>query len=121
MVRLLAGKDDSISIACWTGIMAQPLMSMAPKAMKRPDHTQPRSWRGVALRLCGSAVILALLFYFLPFEPLWEALRRVPPGLWLVVLGGHMGTHVVGVSFKKIRSRLLHQRHQNRSLLDGVS
>jgi len=64
---------------------------------------QPRSWRGAALRLCGSVAILALLFYFLPFERLWAALRRVPPGLWVVVLGGYMGTHVVGV----IKWRLL--------------
>ncbi len=61
-----------------------------------PAHPS-RTWRGAALRLGGSALILALLFHFLPFGQLWAALRRVPPILWLVVLGGYLGTHVVGV------------------------
>jgi glycosyltransferase 2 family protein len=65
--------------------------------------SQPRSWRGAVLRLCGSLTILALLFYFLRFERLWAALRRVPLELWVVVLGGYMLTHVVGV----IKWRLL--------------
>ncbi len=64
---------------------------------------QPRSWRSMVLRLCGTAAVLTLLFYFLPFERLWAALRRVPLGLWVVVLGGYMGTHMVGV----IKWRLL--------------
>lgn len=53
-----------------------------------PSH-QPRPWR--------SAAILALLFYFLPFEQLWAALRRVPLGMWLVVLAGYLCAHLVGL------------------------
>ena len=56
-----------------------------------------RSWRGTLLRLGGSAAILALLFHFLPLEQLWAALGRVPPGLWLAVLGGYLCAHVIGV------------------------
>ncbi len=58
---------------------------------------KPRSWRGAALRLGGSAVVLALLFRFLPFGQLSAALRRVPLGLWLLVLGGYLSAHAVGV------------------------
>jgi len=58
---------------------------------------QLRSWLGAALRLGGSALILALLFHFLPLGVLWAALRRVPPWLWLFVLGCYAGVHVVGV------------------------
>src|SRR5215471_20489575 len=60
-----------------------------------PAHRRD-SWRGVALRLGGSAAILALLFRFLPLGQLWGALRRVPLGLFLFVLGGYLGTHVIG-------------------------
>jgi glycosyltransferase 2 family protein len=61
-----------------------------------PSHP-PNSWRGAALRLGGSAAILALLFHFLPVGQLWAALRRLPLGLWLFVLGGYLGAHVIGV------------------------
>ena len=49
------------------------------------------------LRLGGSAAILALLFHFLPVAQLWATLRRIPLGLWLFVLGGYLGSHVIGV------------------------
>ena len=57
---------------------------------------QLRSRSGVVLRVGGSAVILALLFHFLPVGQVWAALRRVPLGLWLFVLAGYLGTHVIG-------------------------
>jgi len=51
----------------------------------------------MALRLGGSVLVLGLLFYFLPFEELRAAVRRVPLGLWLVVLAGYLCAHCVAV------------------------
>lgn len=56
-----------------------------------------RAWRSMVLRLGGSMLVLALLFYFLPFEQLRAAVRRVPPGLWLAVLAAYVGAHGVAV------------------------
>lgn len=66
-------------------------------ASHTPAHSRARAWLGLALRVGASALILALLFHFLRFERLWAAMRRVPPGLWLVVLGGYLSAHVIGV------------------------
>ncbi len=66
-------------------------------ASHTPAHLGARAWLGLALRVGASALILALLFHFLRFERLWAAMRRVPPGLWLVVLGGYLSVHVIGV------------------------
>ncbi len=62
-----------------------------------PSSSGPRAWQGLALRVLGSALILALLVHFLHFERLWAAMRRMPLGLWLVVLGGYLSAHVIGV------------------------
>jgi uncharacterized membrane protein YbhN (UPF0104 family) len=42
-----------------------------------------RSW---LLRLAVSAVFLVILFFFIPVRQLIDAIGRVSPGLWLVVL-----------------------------------
>ena len=62
-----------------------------------PSHTRARTWLGAALRLGASGLILALLFHFLPFEQLLEAVERVPLGLWLTALGGYLAAHAIGV------------------------
>lgn len=69
-----------------------------------PDLGKPawRSLRRLTLRLAASAVILVLLFRFVPLEEAWEAARRVPPLLWLAVLAGYLGVHVVGVAKYKL-------------------
>jgi uncharacterized protein (TIRG00374 family) len=59
-------------------------------------HTQ-RVWPGVALRLAGTALVLALLLTFLPVGQLWAAIRRVPAPVWLTVLFGYLGAHLIGV------------------------
>jgi glycosyltransferase 2 family protein len=56
----------------------------------------------VAVRLGGSAVVLALLFYFVPFGEAWHALRRLPPSTWLWVLGAYLCLHLIGVSKYKL-------------------
>src|SRR5437899_7082000 len=62
-----------------------------------PSHTKARTWLGAALRLGASGLILGLLFHFLPFEQLREAVERVPLGLWLTALGGYLAAHAIGV------------------------
>jgi uncharacterized protein (TIRG00374 family) len=63
-------------------------------------HNSKRRSAAVSLilRLAGTAAALALLFYFLPVDELWSAIRRVPPAVWLVVFAGYMAAHGVGVT-----------------------
>jgi uncharacterized protein (TIRG00374 family) len=48
--------------------------------------------------LAGSAVVLALLFTFLPLGELWGTMKRLPLLLWLLVLGGYLLAHCGGVA-----------------------
>jgi len=59
---------------------------------------QQHPWRGFALRVGGSAMILLLLLRFLPLEQLWERMRQVSPGEWLQVLAGYMCAHMIAVT-----------------------
>ncbi len=60
------------------------------------------AWRGMALRVAGSALILALLFRFVPFADAWQAMRRLPPLVWLAVLLGYFCAHLAGVNKYKL-------------------
>ncbi|MDE3137756.1 MAG: flippase-like domain-containing protein [Acidobacteriota bacterium] len=60
------------------------------------------AWRGTGLRVAGSAVILALLFHFVPFADAWQAMRRLPPLGWLAVLLTYLGVHLAGVNKYKL-------------------
>lgn len=62
-----------------------------------PSGTRKRARSTVALRLVGSAVILALLFHFVSFGVAWTALRRIPLLTWFLVLAAYLGFHFVGV------------------------
>ncbi len=48
--------------------------------------------------MAGSAVILLLLFRFLPLEQLWERMRQISAAEWLMVLGGYMCAHLMAVT-----------------------
>jgi uncharacterized membrane protein YbhN (UPF0104 family) len=50
------------------------------------------------MRLAAGALILGLLFYFVPFAEAWRALRRLPPLTWLWVLAACLCLHLVGVT-----------------------
>jgi uncharacterized membrane protein YbhN (UPF0104 family) len=63
---------------------------------KKETQTQP--WKGFALRAGGSAIVLLLLFRFLPLEKLWERMRQVSPAEWLLVLVGYMCAHTIAVT-----------------------
>jgi len=51
-----------------------------------------------AVRLGGSALVLALLFTALPFADIAAAIRSVPPLVWPAALGIYMTLHLVGVA-----------------------
>lgn len=54
------------------------------------------------MRLAGGALILGLLFYFVPFADAWRALRRLPPLTWLCVLALYLCLHLIGVTKYKL-------------------
>ena len=68
-----------------------------------PVETRPakRTWSRTALQMLlhygGSALVLALLFHFLPGREVLQALVKLPPRIWLLVLGGYLATHLLGV------------------------
>jgi len=45
----------------------------------------------------GSALVLILLFRFLPGRQVWRALGALPAQLWIVVLAGYLAAHCVGI------------------------
>jgi len=53
------------------------------------------SWRSVLLRLVGSAVVLALLFTFLPIGESWRTMRHISPLFWLMMVFGYLAMHLV--------------------------
>ena len=56
-----------------------------------------RKWLIALLRLAGSAAALTLLFVLLPRQKLWEAVERLPPGIWLMILCAYLLLHQLGV------------------------
>ena len=59
-------------------------------------------WRGI-LRVVGSALILVLLFHFLPVAQVAAAIGRLPVELCVFVVAGYLAAHLFGV----IKWRLL--------------
>ena len=55
-------------------------------------------WRGAALRIGGSVLSLILLFHFLPLADVWISFRKLPAHVWVLVLAGYLGAHLVGIS-----------------------
>jgi len=58
--------------------------------------TQRPLWRSPLLRILVSAVILAAMLAFLPFDTMWQAVRGVPLSLWLGALALFLLAHAVG-------------------------
>lgn len=55
---------------------------------------QGKAVRKWALRACGSALALALIFHFLPREAILEGFRRLTPGVFFGVLAAFLACHV---------------------------
>lgn len=49
------------------------------------------------LKVLVSGGLLALLFLVLPWSQVRDAVLRLPPGTWLVVLGGFVAGHLLGI------------------------
>ena len=43
-------------------------------------------------------VVLAVLFYLLPFQELWRTIRRISPSVWLMVLAGYTLAHLMAMT-----------------------
>ena len=71
--------------------------------MPRPTEPHPsqKHWSRTALQTLlhygGSALVLVLLFRFLPGRQVLQALGKLPARLWLLVLAGYLATHGLGV------------------------
>lgn len=57
-----------------------------------------KKWLIASLRLAGSAAALALLFILLPGHKLWEAVKQIPPGIWVITLCSYLLLHQLGVA-----------------------
>ena len=64
---------------------------------KTVSSSQPKFWRKPVVRLGGSALILALLLTFVPFDQIWSAIKHIPPSLSISLLGVYLGLHLLGV------------------------
>lgn len=64
---------------------------------KAHANPKPRFWRSPIVRIGGSALILALLLTFLPFQQVWSAMRRISPSLGFGLLFVYLGLHLLGV------------------------
>lgn len=54
----------------------------------------PKALRKWSLRACGSAVALALIFWFLPRDAILTGFSRLTPGVFLGVLAAFLGCHI---------------------------
>lgn len=61
------------------------------------DVRKTPTWQRASIRLGTSAIILLLLFFFLPVDVLWATIRRTSAGFWLFILTGFLATHVIGI------------------------
>ena len=66
--------------------------------MAQTEPTKKPSRRGALLRIGGSVALLAVLFWILPLDELVAAIRRVPPTLFLLVLGAYMAVHTLAAA-----------------------
>jgi glycosyltransferase 2 family protein len=67
-------------------------------AIERGQRGRGRAVLRGLLHYGGSALALALLFRFLPGRQVLQALAKLPAELWVVVLAGYLGTHLLGVA-----------------------
>lgn len=49
-------------------------------------------------RTTVSAIVLALIFHFVPFAKVWKAMRLLPPALWLSALGLFLCGHAIAAA-----------------------
>ncbi len=69
-----------------------------PPEPRSSQRNWPRATLQAVLHYGGSALILFLLFRFLPGRSVWKALQLVPARLWLAVFAGYVAANCIGVS-----------------------
>lgn len=57
-----------------------------------------RNWRRFTIRIGGSVLVLALLFFFLPRDQLIEALGRFSTEIWLAGISAYLCLHLIGAA-----------------------
>jgi uncharacterized protein (TIRG00374 family) len=57
-----------------------------------------KAWLVTTLRWVAAAIVLAVLFHFLPVEPLRAAIRKIPPARFVIVLLVYLCAHAVGIA-----------------------
>ncbi|MGH9746050.1 MAG: lysylphosphatidylglycerol synthase transmembrane domain-containing protein [Candidatus Acidiferrales bacterium] len=70
----------------------------SPSDTRTSAQKWPRAALQALLHYGGSALVLFLLFKFLPGRRVWQALGSLPLYLWILVLAGYLGAHCIGVS-----------------------
>jgi len=63
----------------------------------QPQATR-RGWIITSLRWIAAVVVLAILLHFVPLHTLREAIARIPPARFIIVLFIYMCAHLVGVA-----------------------
>lgn len=66
--------------------------------MIRAHQNQSRSWILPLLRWSAAALILAVLFHYLPLAPLRAAFTRIPPTRFIAVLLAYLLAHLAGIA-----------------------
>ena len=64
---------------------------------RAPSAPKAKFWKSPMVRLGGCALILGLLFAFLPFGQIWAGIRRIPVSLSIGLLCFYMVLHLLGV------------------------
>ena len=63
-----------------------------------PEQSGRRRTGAWIIRLCVSALLLALIFYLVPFAEVWAAARRISLPLWLGALGLFLAGHAAAAA-----------------------
>lgn len=67
---------------------------MAPPDETRASSRFPLRW---VLRIIATIAALGLIFWWLPFDQLWSAIKSVPPVTWPLGIAFYLGAHMLGV------------------------
>lgn len=65
---------------------------------KTAPVSRPKLWRSPAVRLAGSAAVLALLLTFVPYRQVWAGIERIPATLSLGLFCAYLALHLLGVT-----------------------
>ena len=73
-------------------------LALDEKADENKQTPQKRNWKGFLIRIIGSALVLALLYYFLPRDKLLLALETFSIEIWMAGVSCYLCLHLIGVA-----------------------